>query len=133
MPEGVLAPGSEVAMRRAFDDLYTSLYGRVQPELAIDVVNWRVIAEGPRPEIELPTASGAARADGSVVKGQRAAYMPEAGAFVDTVVYDRYALVDGQRFEGPAIVEERESTVVIGSGARARIDGSQLIVDLPKD
>ena len=133
MPEGVFAPGSEVAMRRGFDDVYASLYGRVQPELPIDVVNWRVIAEGPRPDIALPAASGAARADGSGAKGQRAAYMPEADAFVDTVVYDRYALVDGQRFEGPAIVEERESTVVIGSGARARIDGSQLIVDLPKD
>ncbi len=121
MPEGVLDP---VAMR-------THSYHWV--ELAIDVVNWRVIAEGPRPEIELPAASGASRADDSGAKGQRAAYMPEAGTFVDTVVYDRYALVDGQRFEGPAIVEERESTVVIGSGARARIDGSQLIVDIPKD
>ncbi len=133
VPEGDLAPGSEVEMRRRFDDVYGSLYGRVQPELTIDVVNWRVIAEGPRPEIELPSASSAGQADGSAVKGRRAAYMPEASAFVDTVVYDRYALVDGQSFEGPAIVEERESTVVIGSGARARIDGPQLIVDLPKD
>jgi N-methylhydantoinase A len=35
-----------------------------------------------------------------------------------TKVYDRYALTAGQTFEGPAIVEERESTLVIGPGGK---------------
>ena len=33
-------------------------------------------------------------------------------------VYDRYRLGPGAAFVGPAIVEERESTTVIGAGAR---------------
>jgi len=59
------------------------------------------------------------------------AYFAEAGGFVETPVYDRYALGPGAEFTGPAIVEERESTAVAGPGARCRVDdGLALIVEL---
>jgi N-methylhydantoinase A len=45
-------------------------------------------------------------------------YFPEFRDFRETTIYDRYALAAGQAFVGPAIVEERESTLVIGPGAR---------------
>jgi N-methylhydantoinase A/oxoprolinase/acetone carboxylase beta subunit len=46
-------------------------------------------------------------------------------------VYDRYALAVGMTLTGPAIVEERESTAVIGPGARARVDTAlALIVEM---
>ena len=47
-------------------------------------------------------------------KGSRRAYFPERADYVDTAVYDRYALKPGMQFAGPAIVEERESTLIIG-------------------
>jgi N-methylhydantoinase A len=50
------------------------------------------------------------------VKGTRRAYFAERGGFVETPVYDRYALRPGARLAGPAIVEERESTLVVGPG-----------------
>jgi N-methylhydantoinase A len=51
---------------------------------------------------------------------------------VDTAVYDRYALGPGTTFEGPAIVEERESTAIIGPGARCRVDeGRTIVVEMP--
>ena len=51
---------------------------------------------------------------------------------VDTPVYDRYALASGTEFTGPAIVEERESTAVLGPGARCRVDErSTIIVEIP--
>jgi N-methylhydantoinase A len=57
--------------------------------------------------------------------------MPEFEGFADVPVYDRYRLAPGDAFAGPAIVEERESTVVLGPAARARIDDSlNLIADL---
>ena len=40
----------------------------------------------------------------------------------DVVVYDRYRLGPGATFTGPAIVEERESTTVIGPGAAVSVD-----------
>jgi N-methylhydantoinase A/oxoprolinase/acetone carboxylase beta subunit len=57
--------------------------------------------------------------------------LPERRRFVRCPVYDRYSL--SGRFAGPAIVEERESTVVIGAGASARIDaGGNLLVTMPR-
>ena len=61
-------------------------------------------------------------------KGTRKAYFPEAAGYVDTPVYDRYALTPGAAFAGPAIIEERESTTVAGPGARIRVDGRLTLV-----
>ena len=64
-------------------------------------------------------------------KGSRQAYFPELGGFHMVPVYDRYRLLPGTHFSGPAIVEERESTVIVGPGSHCRIDEQwNLIVDL---
>ena len=60
-------------------------------------------------------------------------YFPEAGDFVQTAVYDRRRLAVGQRFAGPAVVEEEGSTLVVGPGASVRVAPSgNLIVTLPE-
>ena len=56
------------------------------------------------------------------VKGERKAYSGTARDFIPHTVYDRYQLSAGAELQGPAIVEERESTVIIGERARARVD-----------
>ena len=54
--------------------------------------------------------------------------------YVATPIYDRYRMGPGTQIEGPAIVEERESTTVVGPGATARVaeDGS-LIIEVAHD
>ena len=44
--------------------------------------------------------------------------------FDETPVYDRYALAPGDRFAGPAIIEEREATTVVPPGDNVAIDES---------
>jgi N-methylhydantoinase A len=64
-------------------------------------------------------------------KSSRRAYFPERQAYVDTPVYDRYGLRPGMEFVGPAIVEERESTLIIGGRGRAVVDEAlNVIVEL---
>jgi len=53
------------------------------------------------------------------------AYFPEFADYRETPVYDRYLLRAGDEIAGPAIIEERESTAVIGPGGDIRVD-SQL-------
>ena len=48
--------------------------------------------------------------------------------FRPTTVYDRYALLPGAAFDGPAIVEERESSLVIGPGGRFQVAASGNII-----
>ncbi|HEU5434205.1 MAG TPA: hypothetical protein VFU81_21215, partial [Thermomicrobiales bacterium] len=63
-----------------------------------------------------------ATASGDPRKGTRRAWMPEAGGLTDAPVYDRYRLRPDDAIAGPAIVEERESTVIIPPNARCVVD-----------
>jgi N-methylhydantoinase A/oxoprolinase/acetone carboxylase beta subunit len=76
-----------------------------------------------------PPASGAAEVSRRAVKGTRPAYSPEARGFLVTPVYDRYALLPGAAFAGPAIIEERESTLLVGRSGRCEVlAGGSIIV-----
>ena len=58
----------------------------------------------------------------SAVARVRPVYFDESGDFVRCTIYDRYALAAGQRLEGPAIVEELDSTCVLHPGYTATVD-----------
>jgi N-methylhydantoinase A len=120
VPAGALDAAALARVRAAFDEVYAARYGYANPAEPVEVVTWKLSAVGGSPRIALATA--AARGGDGAPKGTRRAYFPEARGYVDTPVYDRYALAAGARVEGPAIVEERESTTVLPPGAAATVD-----------
>ncbi len=121
-------------LRAAFNTVYSRLYGRVFDELELEIMNLRVSAFGPGKKFALESSAlGAKRENSSVIVSHREAYCPEAGDFIDHAVYQREQLSIGEEIRGPAIVEEPESTTVIGQGARAEVDAwGSLVVTLPK-
>lgn len=121
IPPGDFAALDPVELRRRFDETYTRLYGRTYPESAVEFVNFCARASLPVAELTLPKSTVAGRAS-DAVKDERQAYSGSARAFVGHVVYDRYRLPAGAEINGPAIFEERESTVIIDAGGRARVD-----------
>jgi len=112
-------PRTEVRAR--FDAEYTRLYGRTYPDTPVEFINFKVRASLPERLLQLPRIEPRGDLAGAC-KGERNAYSGLRGAFVPHAVYDRYKLSPGARFEGPAIVEERESTVVVGEDASASVD-----------
>jgi N-methylhydantoinase A len=62
------------------------------------------------------------------IKGTRPVYFPAFREFRSTTVHDRHALTAGAAFAGPTIVEERESTLVIGPGGRFEVASSGNII-----
>ncbi len=132
LPPGQLTADSLSALRQAFTEEYERLYKRLNPGVEVEVVNWRLIASGPRPSIHLPVPNTAGKTTCNACKGERQVYMPESNGFISCSVYDRYLLPGSVSFVGPAVVEERECTVVIGPGATASVDEEQnLIISLP--
>ncbi len=123
LPENALDSNKTAQLAAKFEEIYRSLYARNGPDVPLEVVNWRVVVSGPSPVLKLRASSTRAN-PGQVdaVKGSRLAYFPECGRFVDTPVIDRYVLMPGASFSGPAIVEERESTLVVGVKGRAHVD-----------
>jgi N-methylhydantoinase A len=141
VPRGTLAARSLPAITTSFETAYRALYHRLPQGVPIEALNWRVTVAGPDPKTRLTPASrragrkdsparGSAAGRFRAVKGTRRAYFAESRGFVETPVYDRYALAGGMALRGPAIIEERESTAVIGPGGRIRVDaGLALIVE----
>jgi N-methylhydantoinase A len=134
-PLETLSPESLPTLTQNFEAAYRALYHRSPQGVAIEALNWRLLVSGPVPELMM--ARGRSEASGDrppdqALKGRRPAFFAEAGGFVKTPVYDRYRLGPGASFDGPAIVEEREATVVIGPGGRCQVDAHlTLVVELP--
>ena len=123
VPEGELDDGTLPELVHRFDVAYRALFGRSGPEVGLEAVSWRLVVQGPAPELKLRAAEAEVPPpSGTKLKGERAAYFPEWREHRPTPVYDRYALRPGDRFDGPAIVEERESTAIVGVGAHVVVD-----------
>jgi len=131
VPSGELTAESASELSTSFQAEYQRRYHAVLPGYDVMILNWRLRAEGPEPVIRLrsPNSNGTGRpSEGTkksasrAFKGVRSAYFPEAGGFVSTPVYDRYLLRTQTSLDGPAIVEERESTTVVGPGDRLTVD-----------
>ena len=136
IPAGSLGPASLAAITESFEHAYRTLYHRLPQGVPIEALNWRVTVSGPAPELRFAPAlsapAGATMRSGvtglAAVKERREAYFQETSGFVSTAVYDRYALRPGMTFDGPAIIEERESTAVIGPGGRIRVDDTLTLI-----
>ena len=117
LPPGTLHDVDDLIER--FEREYGRLYGRRGPRVPVEAINWRVVSSGPRPALELGAVETTPPA--GPPKQARPAYFPTLGGFVETPVHDRYALQPGASFAGPAIVEERESTLLVGPGQTVEV------------
>ena len=113
-----------------FEARYTSLFSISTPGAPLEIVNWKVEATGPDAGLQSGYQMvGIDAAGTTALKGTRRAWFG-ADAY-ECAVYDRYSLTAGWTVKGPAIVEERESTCVIGPGETARVDAAgNLIAEL---
>jgi N-methylhydantoinase A len=121
LPRETLGPEHLSQITAEFERVYESLYGRKGPDVPLEIINWRVVASGPRSELNIKLPHDGRRSD-DARKASRLAYFLERGGYVEAQVYDRYALAPGMKFSGPAIVEERESTLIVGARGRAEVD-----------
>jgi N-methylhydantoinase A len=109
-------------IRSLFDAAYRKLYGRTYPEHPVEFVTFKVRASLPERPFRLPPLAPRKGTVKSCVKGTRKAFSLLRKKFIPFTVYDRLKLFPGARMPGPAIIEEKESTIVVGEDARARVD-----------
>lgn len=109
---------------------YVALYGRAVAGTDAEVITWRIRASGPKGEVSLANLRGETGAVRDPCKGTRPVFFSELGKYVETPVYDHYALLPGVPVEGPAIIEQRESTVVMGPNATASLDAQHNLIML---
>jgi N-methylhydantoinase A len=131
LPEGASLTAAFKELPALFADNYEKVFSTRLGDRPTEIVNWKARATGPLPGLggngyllgEFAAASG-----GEALKGHRPAYFPEAGDRVSCPVYDRYALAPGTEVQGPALIEENESTCVLGLGDKAVVDARYNLV-----
>ena len=109
-------------VRRRFDEVYEKLYGRTYPDSELEFINFKVRASLPERLLQLPKLENKGHSLDEAMKGQRKAYSPMARDFILYTVYDRYKLSPAVKFQGPAIIEEKESTLIVGEDALVSTD-----------
>jgi N-methylhydantoinase A len=129
-PEEVRAGNLEELGER-FNALHDQLYGFRMPDTAAEIVNLRAVATGDLPKPELPESElEGDDASGAVVEQGEILF---AGERRPTQIYDRSVLRPGNRFAGPAIVTEFDSTTVVLPGYVAEVDRYSNILITPED
>ena len=117
----VLDTTSVIQTVAAFHAAHQQVYGHSRPTHAVEFVNLRSVhsAPLPQPQLTVPTLHGNLE---TACKGTRAAYFDEYQAYYDTPVYQRPLLPLGAQFDGPAIVEQPDTTTVVYPGFTCRVD-----------
>jgi N-methylhydantoinase A len=105
---------------KRFHDVNLSLYQHSEPEKPVEFCVFRtVFSQKPQP---MPTLQKLKPGAENPPKGHRKAFFMEYGKFTDTPLYERAALVPGQKLLGPAIVEQADTTTVIFPNQIADVD-----------
>ena len=117
LPPGPYDADSHDRLTDAFMTTYRRLYSRAPEDVRIELVNLRVEVRAPITTNTIDFAASETQPDAMSQPRTREAYFPEFGGFGTASVYRRDELVPERSYEGPAIIEEPESTLIVGPGA----------------
>ena len=116
-----------------FHRIHEAAYGHSAKDEPTQVVTFRVTAIGKVPKVQL--GDRAKRQPAAITRvppgASRLVFFEESGGFVPTVVVMRDALRPGHRIEGPAIIEQMDSTVVVPPDMVGTVDPNiNLIIEV---
>ena len=126
LPKGKLNDLTIPEIERRFIAEYEFRYNRSITDVPMQMVTWRVQVKGQVPTMDVKHADFKSNGK-SALKENRRVYYPSSGE-IDCPVYDRYAMHIGCSIAGPMIIEEKESTTVIGHNCMVSIDEHMNII-----
>lgn len=105
-------------LEQAFLDAYQATFGNTLKNMPVMLVNLRTIAVGQRTSAELPHSASAATGAPKVWQRRQVHF----NGWYDTPIYQRADLAPGMHFDGPAIVEQSDTTTVVEPGMDVTVD-----------
>jgi N-methylhydantoinase A len=122
MPALTQGARTRQALADAFTSAHSRLYGFAPDDEPVQLVTFRVEASAVVPKAAFSPAAARGPDAGKAITGRRPVWMPEAGGFIDCPIYDRALLGAGNRFTGPAIVEQMDATTIVLPDTVARVE-----------
>jgi len=143
IPNGTLSEASIDAIQSRFTEEYERRYNRSVSDMTIESVTWRVTVSAKTATLVPHQPINTGSEEESALKGTRTVWFADQSSSygssnsgtkestpkaVQCPVYSRYLLRSGETLVGPAILEEMESTTVVGFGSRITVDEFRNIV-----
>ncbi|MDP6706940.1 MAG: hydantoinase/oxoprolinase family protein [Alphaproteobacteria bacterium] len=122
-----LGADDRASLEAAFEAEYTSLYGRIIPNLSMEVLTW-TLSLATRQALPEASASATVEAYRPEAAARRAVFDPESGAAVEVALHDRGALAPGAAVRGPALIVEDETATLVTAAFEARVNALGQIV-----
>ena len=121
--EQAMSPDADTFLK-LFEADYSALFGRTVDGMDVEITVWSVNATTPPEQVaQIALASGTGAA---TVAGQRALFDPALATVSDAQVVLRNDMKTGQTVQGPAVVTEDETTIIVPSSRQvtAQPDGT---------
>jgi N-methylhydantoinase A/oxoprolinase/acetone carboxylase beta subunit len=124
-PPGPPSPADEGAaetvtrLRRDFHQRHIARYGQADADRDIEVVTVRATALAAVAYPELTRLAGSRRPE---PRARRPVWLGDAAGVAEADIWDRADLPPGFELVGPSVIEEWNSTTVVGAGQSARVD-----------
>ena len=122
VPDGAITPATMQALLAGFADVHRQRYGFAADGDPVQLVTLRVEATGTVRKAELKAHPDAGPDASAAIVDHRPVWLAETRDFTATPVYARDSLRPGNRFAGPAIVEQMDATTLVPPGTTARVD-----------
>jgi N-methylhydantoinase A len=122
VPDGPITPATVEALVASFAEAHRQRYGFAAEGDPVELVTLRLEAVGTVAKAELLAHPETGPDATKAITGRRPIWLPEAADFVETPIYDRDALRPGNRFAGPAVIEQMDATTLVPPGMSARVD-----------
>jgi N-methylhydantoinase A len=120
--DGVVSAVDMTAAIRGFHNLHNQLYTFNKPADDVEILNIQLDLVGVRAKPVLQTVPRQGTNPQAALKGKRLVYSPLAQDYVDTNIYDGNRMMAGSVIEGPAVIEEKATSIVVFPGQRATLN-----------
>ncbi len=115
-------------LQDVFENEYTSQYGRVIPNVDIEILSWSLsISESrtgllSKSEYPSETSRSTPSLQKNVLEHYRDFFDPESGSYILVPVYRRSGISPGFKIKGPAVISERDTTTIVPKSFEASVD-----------
>ena len=114
LPSGKIGPEYPDLADIAFRTTYQKRHRFSDDDAAVEAVDWYLVATIETAKTDRQDAGSLSSKESD--RRTRSAYFPDAGGWLETAIIRRADLTPGQDIQGPAIVEDPDSTIVVPPG-----------------
>jgi N-methylhydantoinase A len=101
---------------------HKELFGSCNEEYPLEIMKFGLTAIGKMPRASIKKIKRGTKDASYALIGERKAYFEESGDYTPTKIYNGDKLLAGNCLEGPCIVEEKMTTIVVPPGFSLRVD-----------